>query len=290
MKKTISIIIALLMMTIPYVLTTAALAEDGSILFRDDLDGGIQTTKASDSELNLMKTYLLNQYNNTLNSNRLIDNNMGYLFALKGIQYAINKTAYGTGGNQVDCSKLVHNSLLASYEEKNLSDYYPFGSRKSSQGQYNDCVSFGLAVTINRNADKPLANLKTGDLVFWCNPSTGKVNHVGLFLKYNGENYVIEAIPNCAVVSKIWENDNYIFKAYARLNTAKTATFKTAAPFNESLGTQKVLYNCPPSPPTPPSHSGYIFINWSPSVANGMTSNKTYTANYQARANIAAKK
>ena len=87
-------------MAIPYVLTTAALAEDGSILFRDDLDGGIQTTKASDSELNLMKTYLLNQYNNTLNSNRLIDNNMGYLFALKGIQYAINKTAYGTGGIQ----------------------------------------------------------------------------------------------------------------------------------------------------------------------------------------------
>lgn len=55
---------------------------------------------------------------------------------------------------------------------------------------------------------------------------------------------------------------------------------KRQVPFNQSLGTQKVLYNCPAIPPKPPAYSGYTFVSWSPSVTAGMKSNTTFTANY----------
>jgi hypothetical protein len=209
--------------------------------------------------------------------------NLGYLFALKAIQ--LRGSSYTT----MDCSKMVHNALTSAYSEKGLSSYYPFSYRKSSQQQYNDCVSFGLARNLTSSG---ISNLKTGDLVFWCDPDSGSINHVGIFFKCNSTNYVIESRSSAGgvVVSLMWqESGEYEYKAYARLNTAYTATFKTGSPFNESLGSQKVLFNCPPSAPTPPTHTNYVFTGWTPSVTAGITANTTYTANYYQRASKSVK-
>ncbi|MCI6967442.1 NlpC/P60 family protein [bacterium] len=216
-----------------------------------------------------MRSYLTTQYNNS-SSNANISQNAGYLFALKAIAYAIAGTSYST----MDCSKLTYTALKEAYASKALQNYYIFGNTKlSSRQQYSVCVSNNLMIT--------RSDLQTGDLIFWENPSTGVVNHVGIYFKYNGGDYVIESrSPGVVVTDWIWDNDEYKPKYYARINKALTATFKTGAPFREALGTQKVLYNCPPVLPTPPTYSGYTFTSWSPSITAGMRSNTTYTANY----------
>lgn len=292
MRKIISFMLVLIMMAVPFTFTATALACDGDVSFRDDLGGGVQTMAATDSELLSMKAYLERQYNSTLSGSLAVSENMGYLFALKGIQYAIEKTPYGSGGGKVDCSKLTYTALKDSYTQKGLSSYYIFGSsKKASQAQYNICKQNGLtgAITSEENA----GILKTGDLLFWRVPGTNEsdVNHVGIYLRYNSENYIIEtgrSTGHAYVSEGFWgvselQNPNYEMFAYARVNKANIATFKTGSPFNESLGTQRVLFNCPPSPPTPPTHTNYVFTGWSPSVTAGMTANTTYIANYYQR-------
>lgn len=275
MKRFISIMMACIMLAMPFTFATAALAcedcEDND-MYR--IDTYQMRTVDNETTLAAMESYLQTQSSTT---NLNIETRMGCRFAYEAIKLRGN--SYST----MDCSKTVHNALRASYSAIGLSSCYPFGSRKNSQAQYNDCVSFGLANTLSSSN---LSSLKTGDLVFWCNPSTGAVNHVGIFFKYSGSNYVIESRSSAGgvVVSDIWSNSSYSYKAYARLNTAYTATFKTGSPFNGSLGTQKVLFNCPPSPPTPPTYTGYVFTEWTPSITAGITANTTYTANYQAYA------
>ncbi len=294
MRKIISFMLVLIMMAVPFTFTATALACDGDVSFRVDLGGGVQIMAASSNTMQAMKSYLQTQYNNTLSSSASITENMGFLFALKGIQYAIDGTGYGSGG--IDCSGLTYNALKNSYIQKGLSSYYIFGSsKKSSQGQYNICKQNGLTGTITSEASAGRL-LKTGDLLFWRVPGTNEsdVNHVGIYLKYNSKNYIIEtgrSTGHAYVSEGFWgvselQNPNYEMFAYARVNTSYKATFMTASPFNELLGTQRLLFNCPPSPPTPPTHSGYTFAGWSPSVTTGITANTTYRANYQA---IAAK-
>ena len=187
MRKIVPFMLVLMMMAVPFTFTATALACDGDVSFGDDLDGGVQVMAISDtSTLAAMKSYLQTQYNSTKNLNLKIGENLGLLFALNGIQYAIDKVSYG----QVDCSRLVHESVSAAYVEKSLGSYYPFGGRKSSEEQYNDCVRFGLAKSLSASG---LSSLRTGDLVFWYDPDSGSVNHVGIFFKYNSKNYVIES-------------------------------------------------------------------------------------------------
>ena len=173
-----------------------------------------------------MRSYLTTQYNNS-SSNANISQNAGYLFALKAIAYAIAGTSYST----MDCSKLTYTALKEAYASKALQNYYIFGNTKlSSRQQYSACVSNNLMIT--------RSDLQTGDLIFWENPSAGVVNHVGIYFKYNGGDYVIESrSPGVVVTDWIWDNDEYKPKYYARINKALTATFKTGAPFREALGT-----------------------------------------------------
>lgn len=176
MRKIISFMLVFMMIAVPFMFTATALACEGNVSFRDGLDGDVQVTAISDtSTLAAMETYLQTQYNSTNGLNTKIGANLGLLFALKGIQLRVN--SYST----MDCSKTVHIALSSAYSEKGLSSYYPFGSRKSSQEQYNDCVRFGLAKSLNASG---VGNLQTGDLVFWYNPNSGSVNHVGIFFKY----------------------------------------------------------------------------------------------------------
>ena len=229
------------------------------------------------STLRQMRSYLTTQYNNST-SNSSISRNAGYLFALKAIAYAIAGTSYST----MDCSALTYYSLREAYTSKALQDYYIFGNTKlSSRQQYSVCVNNNLM--INKS------ELQTGDLIFWENPSTGVVNHVGIYFKYGEDDCVIESrSPGVVVTDHIWGENNpeYKVKGYARINKALTASFQTGTPFNQSLGTQKVLYNCPAIPPAPPAYSGYTFVSWSPSVTAGMKSNTTFTANYIDNASI----
>lgn len=229
------------------------------------------------STLLQMRSYLTTQYNNST-SNSSISRNAGYLFALKAIAYAIAGTDYET----IDCSELTYYSLKEAYTSKTLQDYYIFGNKKiTSREQYLICANNNLILAGSEN-EPYFSGRQTGDLIFWTD-STGSIGHVGIYFRYNNGDYVIESRTSengVIVTDHVWEGNGYKVKCYARINKALTATFRVGAPFTGSLGTQKVLYNCPPAPPSPPTHSGYTFTGWSPSITAGMRSNTTYTANY----------
>jgi hypothetical protein len=295
MHKTISCTLALIMVVMLFMLTASALAQDGEASFHDNLDDGAQITAISSSEVSAMKTYLQTRYNNTVNTNSKISENMGYLFALKGIEYVINGTTYGNGSGQVDCSGLTYYALKQAYADKGWSNYYLFGSTKrNSASQYNICSNNGLKISIDEDddIDDGTVTLQTGDLLFWKDES-GTTNHVGIYVYYkiNSEDsghHIIETTGTAGqayVSSGIWSKDGCELYAYARLNKPVRTTFKTCSPFNENLGVKSTLYNCPPIPPSLPTHSGYVFTSWSPSITAGIRSNTTYTANYALRAN-----
>lgn len=229
------------------------------------------------STLRQMRSYLTTQYNNST-SNSSISRNAGYLFALKAIAYAIAGTDYET----MDCSELTYYSLREAYASKALQDYYIFGNQKrTSQVQYSICAENNLILVGSEN-EPYFSGRQTGDLIFWTD-STGSIGHVGIYFRYNNDDYVIESRTSengVIVTDHIWEGNGYKVKCYARINKGLTASFQTGTPFNQSLGTQKVLYNCPAIPPAPPAYSGYTFVSWSPSVTAGMKSNTTFTANY----------
>lgn len=293
MKRIISTMLVCIMLAMPFTFATAALACEDDTLLRIE---NIQTRSASASTLQNMKTYLQTRYNNTSSSNSNIGSNMGYLIALKAIEYAINETPYSS----YDCSKMTYTAIKDAYLEKGYSTtYHLFGSsRKSSREQYSICSSNGLTGEITKESEA--SALQTGDLLFWRNPSTHVVNHVGIYFNYGGQHCIIETTSTNtkAYVSEgIWgglkledgewvhSNANYELFAYAHLTKTVRATYKTGEPFNESLGFNLALYNCPPTPPTLPTHSGYAFASWTPSITAGITSNTTYTANYILRAN-----
>ena len=247
-----------------------------------------------------IKSYLQTQYNNTLSTNSKIGENMGYLFALKGIQYVIDGTPYGnsSGDSKVDCSGLTYYALKKAYTDKGWANYYLFGSSKiSSASQHSICERNGLTNSVTKEKiNSGDVVLQTGDLLFWKN-SSGTTNHVGIYVYYKtGTNdkghHIIETTGKAGqayVSSGIWSEDECKLFAYARLNKTIRTTFKTGAPFNENLGVKSTLYNCPPIPPTPPTHSGYAFASWSPSITVGIKSNTTYTANYVLRADRSLK-
>ena len=182
----------------------------------------------------------------------------------------------------MDCSELTYYSLREAYASKALQDYYIFGNQKrTSQVQYSICAENNLILVGSEN-EPYFSGRQTGDLIFWTD-STGSIGHVGIYFRYNNDDYVIESRTSengVIVTDHIWEGNGYKVKCYARINKGLTASFQTGTPFNQSLGTQKVLYNCPAIPPAPPAYSGYTFVSWSPSVTAGMKSNTTFTANY----------
>lgn len=259
--------LVLIMMAVPFTFTATALACDGDVSFRVDLGGGVQIMAASTTLLAQMKAKLQTLYDRSLD-NGILSEHMGYLFALKGIKFAIDKTPYGTQTGQADCSTLTYTALSRAYYQKGLSSYYIFGSsKKTSREQYRICKQQGLIFTSK-------SQLKTGDLIFWRKPNTENVNHVGIYLNHEGSDYIIETTGTAGhayVSDGLWSNDNYEMFAYARINKSFYATFKTGDPFNEFLAKKQFLYKCPPVPPTLPTHTGYSFSSWSPSITAGMT-------------------
>lgn len=231
----------------------------------------------SSGEINNVRSYLSTQYNNST-SNGALSAHMGYQIALKAISYA--GTPYGT----MDCSNLTRTSVRNAYSAEGLLSGCIFTSTSNSAQQYSILNQNGLIINNNVDGHTDIVrdNAQTGDLLFWENPATGAINHVGIFVKYNSNAYIIESSRSAekvVVSNRVWTSSEYKLCAYGRINTVKTATFKTS-PFNVTIGTSKVLYNCPPTLPTLPTYSGYTFLYWTPSTTAGMTSNKTYTAVY----------
>ena len=274
MRKIISFMLVLIVMAVPFTFTATALACDDIELNREP---AISVQVLGESEVNRIKSYVTVQYHNSTN----MADKMGYLFALKAIGYC------GKSYDEYDCSQLVAQAILDAYSTYGYSSYSPFIGQRTSGNQYNYCYSRGFTTEINATGNDPsiFNQLKTGDLVFW-RGTNSQINHVGIFINYNGSHHFVESMGGYGVVvSDVWQNSTHIYTAYARLCRTNRVVFQTGAPFNELISGKMVFYNFPPSPPTPPTYSGYAFVSWSPSITTGVTANTTYTANYVLRAN-----
>ncbi|MBE5785726.1 MAG: hypothetical protein E7330_08020 [Clostridiales bacterium] len=236
---------------------------------------------AGQDALNAMLAYLEWQYTVTGGrigaSDEQLSENMGNLFALKAIRKAIGGETFG----QADGSGLIYAALEEAYILKGLGEHHPFAElEKSAKEQYRFSAEYGLFTESNSLAASADA-MKTGDLLFWADES-GDACKVSLLFRQGDSLYSIETEPDgTACISDLnMADDAHRFLGYARLNTKFTAAYEPESGSSQILSTEKVLFNCPPTPPEAPAKRGYSFMEWQPSVSDGMRKDTTYTAVY----------
>ncbi len=131
---------------------------------------------------------------------------------------ALNGTPYGTGTGQLDCSMFVRKAF---YDAGIPNTVYPGGSSDNVRKFFKNAGKLKDVVYLNNGttaASVDTGSWKPGYVLIYMDQSTGKANHIALFMgNIDGSPYIMDSgrSRNGVNLSDLWTSDTYKLTYYA---------------------------------------------------------------------------